>query len=146
MVTYQSSSASQQVLVKQKLYPTTLTLTINEAEVVEQTPFTVSGFLTYTRGATQVPLPGRLITLSIAGSPPQTGTTATTATDGSYSASLTITIAGTYTITASYAGETGLASASVEAPVSTQGAVADYTPLIVAGIGLALLYLIFGDK
>jgi len=144
MVTYQPSSVSKSIIIGQLLYPTFLTLDIPAGPIAEKVPFIASGRLTYQESGSVFPgLQGRTITITGA----DATKTVVTGADGIYSTSLTISKFGTYTITASYAGETGLAASSAYGGMSViEGVSIDLGTLLLAGVGLYLGYELFVKK
>lgn len=136
MVTYQPSSASKSIIIGEMVIATYLTLSIPAGPIAEKTPFIATGRLTFKEGGIDYGLQGRTINLTGADAP----TSIVTLADGTYSKSLTISRFGTYTITASFAGASGLAAAEAYAPIGVTGA-ADYTPLILLGLLAAGAYI-----
>jgi hypothetical protein len=142
MVTYQASSASKQVTISELVYATALTLVVPTNPIAEGTGFAVSGRLTYREGGVDYGLSGR--TINISGG--VTGTL-TTGTDGSYSLNTVIAHFGTYTITASFAGATGLSASYATGGVNVFSAEApDVGMLILLGFGLFLGYQVLKKK
>jgi len=118
--------------------PTTLTLTA-PTSAAEKVPFTVSGQLTYREGGVDYGLGGRTIILTGA----DAAKIVITGSGGAYSASLTISQIGTYTITASYAGETGLSAADAYGFMGvTELEGSNLGGLILIGLGLFVGYQI----
>jgi hypothetical protein len=142
MVTYQASSASKQVTISELVYATALTLVVPTNPIAEGTGFAISGRLTYREGGVDYGIPSR--TINISGG--VTGTV-TTGADGSYSLNTVIAHFGTYTITASFAGATGLSASSATGGVNVFGAEApDIGTLVLIGLGLFFGYLMLKGK
>jgi len=139
MVTYLPSTAQTTITVAELEYPTSLTISAPET-VAKDTPFTVSGKLTFREGGVDYPLQGRTIALSYNG---VSLGTVTTGTDGTYSKSVMIPEVGTFTIKAEYAGESGLSPsrAMKTLSVTISPMVSNLIPLAL-GVGL----IVFGLK
>ncbi len=102
-------------------YRTQITLN-SPPEVTVNQPFTVDGTLTYEYSpGTWLPLSGRNVKILLDST---LQATATTDTSGKYSATITITSLGTYTLTALFEGEglpTGTTAAWTRAPIKAAG-------------------------
>jgi len=117
MVRYLPSSATDTITISQLEYPTMLTCVCPDA-ATEKSPFPITGKLTFREGGVDYGLEGRPIALKYDGT--SIGTV-TTGTGGNYSTSIIIPTFGTYTITASYAGESGMTAAAATAGVRITG-------------------------
>ena len=134
MVTYLPSSASRQISVVEMEYSTFMKINA-EATVPQNTPFPLTGRLYFMEGPSEMGLGNRTINLSYNGI--SLGSVQTDG-DGYYSLSVMIPTSGTYTLTASYAGEVGLGPSSA----TMRLAVGEISPtMLIAGLIIAAYLL-----
>ena len=108
MTIYRSSSATSQITIQELEYSTLMT--IFAPSLVDQgAPFPISGRLSFMEGGVEYGLGGRTISLTYNGT--SLGSV-TTDGGGYYAESVIIDTSGTYTLTAAFAGSTGLAASN----------------------------------
>lgn len=135
MVTYLPSSASRQISVVELEYSTFLTIDA-EPSVPTNTSFPITGRLYFMEGTQPMGLPNKTISLSFNGT--ILGTVQTDG-EGYYSAFASIPTEGVYTLTSSYAGETGLSPSSA----TMRLAVGEISPtILIAGLAVVAYLLL----
>ena len=130
MVNYLPSAVTRQVTILEFEYSTSITISSPPvgSEYTQGAQFPFSGRLVFREGGTDYGLNGRTINLSYNGS----FGSAVTDSNGYWSKSVSIPNYGTYTLRASYAGESGLAAS--EASRTVGGALALDPVLLLAAL------------
>ena len=134
MTIYNPSSATSPITITEIEYSTFTSISA-PTEAAQGAPFPISGRLTFREGGITYGLGGRTISLTYNGT--SLGS-ATTDGDGNYSKSVFIVSSGSFTLKASFAGESGLAASSASMGVQ----IGETSPVALVIIALAAYFLL----